>query len=139
MDKMKDVYITALGTFLPGEPICNEEMESYLGEVNGKKSRVKERILKQNGITTRHYALDKNQQSQYLNADMAAFAVKAAIAKSQMQDADIELLCAATTQGDLAAGVARRKSGALRPNTFRSAAARQTAVRAPGPAPRCVR
>ena len=30
---LKDVYITSLGKFLPGNPISNDEMEDYLGLV----------------------------------------------------------------------------------------------------------
>ena len=53
---MKEVYITSSGKFLPNEAICNEEMENYLGRINGKDSRAKDRVLKQNGIKTRYYA-----------------------------------------------------------------------------------
>ncbi len=66
------VYITSLGTFLPGPPIANDEMESYLGLVGGKPSRVRQRILKQNGIQFRHYAIDQRQQSLFSNAEMTA-------------------------------------------------------------------
>ena len=47
---MKDVFITSAGIFLPNNPISNDEMEDYLGKLNGKDSIVKARILKQNGI-----------------------------------------------------------------------------------------
>jgi 3-oxoacyl-[acyl-carrier-protein] synthase-3 len=90
-----------MGTFLPGEPVSNDEMEDYLGRINGQSSAVKPRILKQNGIKTRHYALDKNQQSQYLNADLAANAIENALKSSNLSASEIELLITATTQGDL--------------------------------------
>ncbi|HEY4485661.1 MAG TPA: 3-oxoacyl-ACP synthase, partial [Nitrospiria bacterium] len=67
----RDVYITAMGKFLPGEPISNEEMESYLGFVDGKASRARRRVLKQNGIKTRYYAIDKNQRTRIKNSEMA--------------------------------------------------------------------
>ncbi|MBA3898697.1 MAG: beta-ketoacyl-ACP synthase III [Bacteroidetes bacterium] len=98
---MNDVFITGLGIFLPNEPISNEEMEDYLGEVNGKKSVVKERILTQNGIKIRHYALNKKQESSHSNAQMAALAIKQAIQKSSVLEKDIALICMGTTQGDL--------------------------------------
>ena len=69
-------YITSLGTFLPGEPIDNASMEEYLGRINGKASRARARILKQNGIETRYYAIDKQQQTLFSNAEMAASAVQ---------------------------------------------------------------
>ena len=46
-------YITATGAFLPGPPIDNDEMEAVLGLVHGERSRLKARILKANGITSR--------------------------------------------------------------------------------------
>ncbi|HMV50577.1 MAG TPA: 3-oxoacyl-[acyl-carrier-protein] synthase III C-terminal domain-containing protein [Blastocatellia bacterium] len=99
----QDVYITALGKFLPGEPVGNEEMEANLGLIGGKPSRLKSRILKQNGIQTRHYAIDRNGQVNYWNSDLAALAVKDAIAKSGLNLDQIELLATATSQSDLLA------------------------------------
>ncbi len=65
-------YITSLGKFLPGSPVDNDSMEEFLGAVNGKLSRVRKRILKQNGIQTRHYAIDRGQQTLFSNSAMAA-------------------------------------------------------------------
>ncbi len=111
---MDRVYITSLGSYLPNEPIGNEEIEEYLGKVNGKKSVVKERILKQNGITQRYYAINKKQESTHTNAEMAARAIVNALDKSQIQSKDIGLLCAGTTQGDLPVpGFASMVHGAL--------------------------
>jgi len=101
MRTTNEVYINALGVFLPGEPICNEHIEDYLGKINGKDSRAKTRVLKQNGIKNRHYAIDKNQNTKYLNADMAAIAIKNAISKSVIDANQIQLLATGTTQGDL--------------------------------------
>lgn len=98
---MQDVYITASGTFLPNTPVSNAEMEACLGQINGHSSRVKDRILKQNGILSRYYALDKQQQSTHTNAQMAALAAKEALEKSTLQANAVELLCTGTTQADL--------------------------------------
>ena len=57
------VYITSTGAFLPGPPVGNDEMEDILGYVDGKKSRLKRRILKATGILTRHYPFDKNHDT----------------------------------------------------------------------------
>ncbi|MFS0727010.1 iron-containing redox enzyme family protein [Paenibacillus sp. 1P07SE] len=95
------VYITAIGAFLPGEPVGNEEMEDYLGRIGGRPSRTKARILKENGIRTRHYALDKEQNTVYSNTDMAAQAIAAAIGRSSVQHADIDYLATATTHSEL--------------------------------------
>ena len=98
---MNEVFITSAGSFLPNEKIDNSQIEEYLGLINGKKSSVKERILKQNGIETRYFAIDKKQKTTHLNAELAAEAIKAALGKSKLNDKDIELLATGTTQGDL--------------------------------------
>ena len=98
---MKDVFITSAGIFLPNNPISNDEMEDYLGKLNGKDSIVKARILKQNGIKSRYYALNKKQESTHSNAELAIKAIEAAIAKSELRSKEISLLCSGTTQGDL--------------------------------------
>jgi 3-oxoacyl-[acyl-carrier-protein] synthase III len=89
-------YITALGKFLPGEPIDNASMEEYLGRINGKASRVRTRILKQNGIETRYYAIDKQQKTLFSNAEMAARAVTCAVERAGLQLTDVDFLAAAT-------------------------------------------
>ncbi|MDP2175148.1 MAG: beta-ketoacyl-ACP synthase III [Bacteroidota bacterium] len=98
---MKEVYITAAGIFLPNNPIQNNEMEEYLGEINQTPSRAKNRILNQNGIETRYYALNKSQESTHSNAQMTANAIKSAIEKSEIREKDVQLLSTGTTQGDL--------------------------------------
>jgi len=98
---MNEVYITSSGTFLPNKAISNEEIEDYLGRINGKDSRPKDRVLKQNGIKTRYYALNKKQQTTHSNAQLAVHAIKNALHKGSLRSADVELLCTGTTQGDL--------------------------------------
>ncbi|MDA9057034.1 beta-ketoacyl-ACP synthase III [Flavobacteriaceae bacterium] len=98
---MNDVFITSSGTFLPNKAISNEEMEAFLGRINGKDSRAKERILKQNGIKTRYYALNKKQESTHSNAQLAVTAIENALQKSSLRSSDVALLCTGTTQGDL--------------------------------------
>jgi len=98
---MEDVYITSSGAYLPNKPIDNAEIEDYLGEINGKKSSVRARILKQNGIKQRYFAINKKQESTHSNAELAVKAVEQAIAKSSLRAKEIELLSTGTTQGDL--------------------------------------
>ncbi len=98
---MNEVYITSSGTFLPNKAVSNKEMEDFLGRINGKESRAKERVLKQNGIKTRYYALNQKQETTHLNAELAANAVNDALQKSNLRSTDIQLLCTGTTQGDL--------------------------------------
>lgn len=98
---MKPVYITSLGIFLPNKAVSNEEMEEYLGFVNNKPSTVKQKILGQNGIMQRYYAMDKQQRTTHSNATMAANAIKSALDRSTLRASDIELLTTGTTQGDI--------------------------------------
>jgi 3-oxoacyl-[acyl-carrier-protein] synthase III len=98
-----EVYINALGKFLPGNPVCNEKIEDYLGLIGGKPSRLKSRILKQNGIQTRHYALEPCGKINFSNYELAANAVKNALANSELDAKNIEFLATATSQSDLLA------------------------------------
>ncbi len=98
---MNDVFITSTGVFLPGEPISNDEMEDYLGRINGSPSAAKNRVLKQNGIQSRHYAIDKNQKTLYQNADLAALAVENALQGVSFDPKKVQFLATGTTQGDL--------------------------------------
>lgn len=94
-------YLTSLGAFFPGPPIDNDEMEAYLGRIGGKPSRARARVLKQNGIRTRHYALDRAQRALYRNSELAALAVRDALDKGQLPLEQVDFLAAATSLGDL--------------------------------------
>ncbi|TMU55732.1 3-oxoacyl-[acyl-carrier-protein] synthase III C-terminal domain-containing protein [Flagellimonas algicola] len=98
---MNEVYINSMGCFLPNKAISNDEMEDYLGRINGKSSRVKSKILDQNGIENRYYALNKKQESTHSNAELAAEASKNALKKSGIMPKDLEMIAVGTTQGDL--------------------------------------
>jgi 3-oxoacyl-[acyl-carrier-protein] synthase-3 len=97
------VYINALGKFLPGEPVSNDEMEDHLGLVGGKPSRLKSRILKQNGIQSRYYAIDKEGRVLFRDYELAARAVLDALKHSELSLKEIQYLAAATSQSDLLA------------------------------------
>ena len=98
---MNKVYITSTGSFLPNEPVGNEEMERFLGKINNVHSRTKDIFLRKNGIKNRHYALDSDQNTTHKAYEMAALAVKDCIEKSRLDAAKVEVLSAATTQSDL--------------------------------------
>ncbi len=97
----KPAYITASGTFLPNGPVGNDTMETILGKIAGKPSRLKKRMLAQNGIVSRHYALDNQQHTTHQNCAMAASAVRAAVLHANLSIDDLQQLTAATSQGDL--------------------------------------
>ena len=101
MSSQNPVYITAAGVYLPGAPISNDEVEAYLGYLFGKPSRTKQKMLKQNGITSRYYAIDKNQQTTHTASGMTAAAIQNCLQKAGIAKKEIQFLAAATTQGDL--------------------------------------
>ncbi len=96
-----NVYITSTGRYLPGAPVDNDQIEAVLGLIHGKPSRLKKRILKSNGIRTRHYAIDSDHNTLISNSEMAAEAVRHCLGDSYLSPGQIRLLSAATSQGDL--------------------------------------
>src|SRR5258708_15753325 len=97
---MDTVYLTAAGKFLPGLPISNDEIEDYLGRLFDKPSRTRSRILRQNGILTRHYALDKEQHATHTVSGMAAAAIGDCLQRAGVSPEEMQFLAAATTPGD---------------------------------------
>lgn len=96
-----NAYLTGFGVFLPNEPVSNEEMEEVLGLVNGKPSRAKDRILKQNGIKSRYYAIDKKTGKQtHTNAQLTALAVKDLLNNTNLSPDIIECLVCGTSTPD---------------------------------------
>ena len=94
-------YITATGAFLPGYPVPNDEIEDYIGKAGRASSDLKDLVLTNCGIKTRHYAIDKKQQTVISNAAMAAAAVRNAVERAGLGPNEVELLTAATTLPDL--------------------------------------
>ena len=97
----KQVYINTVSKFLPGKSIENDEIETYLGKVNSQNSKIKNRILKSNGIKQRYYALDARQNIIYRNSEMAANAVQNILTNANQDKLTLELLTCATTWSDL--------------------------------------
>lgn len=98
---MNEVFITSTGNYLPGEPVTNDDIEDVLGYVHGQSSRFKQKILKSNGIKQRHYAIDKNHNTKISNSEMAAKAGSECLDNSFLDKEQIQMLSAATSQGDL--------------------------------------
>lgn len=94
-----EVFINNLNSYLPNSPIDNEQMEDFLGLIEGNPSRVKSRVLAQNGIKTRYYALNKKQEITHTNAELAANAILGLFSPSSELN-QIELLTAATSIPD---------------------------------------
>jgi 3-oxoacyl-[acyl-carrier-protein] synthase-3 len=96
---MSGVYITKAAKFLPNNPISNDEMESYLGMIDGLPSKGKSLTLRSNGIKTRYYSIDKTGKSTHSNAKMTALAIEK-LTNNGFKQSDIELLACGTTSPD---------------------------------------
>ena len=73
-----EVFLTRTASYLPLSPVSNDEMESVLGMVGGRPSRARRIVLRNNGIQSRHYALDPATGEPVMtNAELAAHAVSA--------------------------------------------------------------
>ena len=88
---MGDVFVTRLAKFLPNDPVSNDDIELYLGLVDDKPSRAKTKILSNNKIQSRYYAIDKDGRSTHSNAQLAAKAVEGLLDENFTKN-DIELL-----------------------------------------------
>lgn len=96
---MQDVFITKASTYLPNEPVSNDEMESYLGLVNNTPSKARALILRNNKIKTRYYALDKEGKPTHTNAQITAKAVEG-LFDEQFKKEDMQLLSCGTSSAD---------------------------------------
>ena len=98
---MADCYITSTGSYLPGEPVENKNINQYLGRVLGE-GRVQSKILAVNGIQTRHYALDKKQNPTHSIYELATEAVKNCLSQD-LNSPRIDYLSAGTTHAPILA------------------------------------
>jgi 3-oxoacyl-[acyl-carrier-protein] synthase-3 len=94
------VYINSTGCYLPGPPIDNDNIERVLGLVNGKPSRLKQKILSANGIRTRHYAINEQHETLESNSQLASKAGLSCLEAVGFNKKKLGMLSAATSQGD---------------------------------------
>jgi 3-oxoacyl-[acyl-carrier-protein] synthase-3 len=66
-------YIMRTGAFLPGPDISNEALPDYMGELDGE-AELRRKILRMNGIKSRHYALDPEQRATHDVYELAGHA-----------------------------------------------------------------
>ena len=97
---MNEVYITNTSLFLPNEPVPSDDMELYLGYINGKPSKSKKIVLRNNGIKTRYYALEKGGKITHTNAQMTAEAVRNLFKDDPEALQKIDLLSCGTSSPD---------------------------------------
>lgn len=96
---MNPVYITKASKYLPNTPIDNDQMETFLGEINEVASKAKRIVLRNNGITTRYYALDTQGNPTHTNADLTCLAIKGVL-DTHFKAADIQVLSCGTSTPD---------------------------------------
>lgn len=97
---MRSVYITRVAKFLPNDPVPNDQMEEFLGKVNNKPSKAKAIVLRNNGIKTRYYAMDKAGNITHTNTQLAAEAVRR-LFDDKIPVEKLEILTAGTTSPDV--------------------------------------
>lgn len=96
----KEVYITKTASYLPNEPISNDEMEEYLGLINAQPSKSKRIVLRNNGIKRRFYALTKEGKPTHTNAEMTALAIRALFDNKPEGLRSFQLLSCGTSSPD---------------------------------------
>jgi 3-oxoacyl-[acyl-carrier-protein] synthase-3 len=94
----QQVYINATSAYFPNEPVSNDEMEEYLGYIDGRPSKSKKIVLRNNGIINRYYALDKNGKPTH--TQMTALAVQELFKEDPAKIKEIELLSCGTSSPD---------------------------------------
>lgn len=94
------VYITKASSFLPNEPVGNDDMERILGQAGPRPSRARKTVLRSNKIVSRYYAIDpETLQATHTNAQLSAEAVRR-LNDEQFSHEDISCLACATTIAD---------------------------------------
>ena len=98
---MSSAYINGIGVFLPNQPVTNDEIENVLGMIQGKPSRSKRRILKNNGIKTRYYAIDPVTGKQtHSNTQLTAEAIRNLTKKVNFSLEELDCLACGTSAAD---------------------------------------
>ena len=60
------VFVSSTGLFMPGEPVGNDDLDRYIAPLNAASARIKRRILAENGIKSRHYAIAEDGTTLHL-------------------------------------------------------------------------
>lgn len=97
---MFEVYITKAAKYLPNEAVSNDEMEAYLGLINDTASKARRIILRNNKITSRYYAVDKDGKSTHSNAELTRNAILP-LFDENFTPQDLEVLSCGTSTPDI--------------------------------------
>lgn len=110
----QSAFVTGLGLYLPGEPVNNEEMDAYVAPLNRASQRIKQRILAENGIRTRHYAINPGGETRESHAHLAVQAIRACLRSASSELDAVSLLAVGSSGGDaLMPGFANMIQGEL--------------------------
>lgn len=108
------VYLQSAGSFLPGEPVDNERMDDYIAPLNRMSQRIKRRILAENGIRARYYAIDAEGRTVFTNAQLAAGAIRDCLTRGGADLTQVSMLASGSSGGDaLMPGFANMIQGEL--------------------------
>ncbi len=91
---MKSVHVAATGSYLPGDPITNEELEQYAGGLPDD-------VLEGLQVKTRHWIADpRTGEQSETNAEMATKAAREALSRAGIEPEEVELLVLSTASPD---------------------------------------
>jgi 3-oxoacyl-[acyl-carrier-protein] synthase-3 len=108
------VYLAAAGFHLPGAPVGNDDMDRYIAPINRISGRIKQRILAENGIRTRHYAIDADGNTEQSHTQLAAGAIRDCLRQTDTTLDQVSLLSVGSSGGDaLMPGFANMIQGEL--------------------------
>ncbi|RZI76304.1 MAG: 3-oxoacyl-ACP synthase, partial [Variovorax sp.] len=108
------VYLQSAGYFMPGAPVTNEQMDAYIAPLNRMSSRIQRRILAENGIKERYYAIDTEGATVFSNAQLAAHAIRDCLQRGGSDLGQVSLLASGSSGGDtLMPGFANMIQGEL--------------------------
>ena len=85
---------------MPGNSVPNQEIEQFLGHVEDEQ-KIKRAVLKMNGIETRYYAQDRQQQQTHDVYQMACEAIADCLGRRSVLPAPVSFLAAGTTYAPL--------------------------------------
>lgn len=94
------VYLNATARHLPNAPIDNDSMDDFIAPLNRLSGRIKQRILNENGIQTRHYAIRPDGTCSETPEQMAACAVRTCLADSGLNVHEIGMLATGSCAGN---------------------------------------
>ncbi|MCL2075586.1 MAG: beta-ketoacyl-ACP synthase III [Betaproteobacteria bacterium] len=98
---MSEAFITATAAALPNAPVDNESIEAVLGKIGGRASRARPIVLRQNGIKSRHYAIDPaSGLPTHTNASLTAEAIRALARDGGFALDNLQCLATGTSRPD---------------------------------------